>query len=140
MKVRLSQTHVELTPETIFERDVMHHLHFHGVKSIQLSDCRLGVLNIEVRPERLYEFHYNDAEHANAQEAAMTTTETSAAVSQIDLMTHRTVCEIVQSAFSRNYELTDSISIEQCKALASAAVSCLLEQVQRVRQGPAATD
>ena len=63
MKISISQTHVELTPETEFERDVVHHLSVHGVKSLRMNDpCGASVLAIEVRPERLFEYHFATAE------------------------------------------------------------------------------
>lgn len=66
MKVRLSQDQVELIPENGFERDALHHVRFHGVKSTSLCDPRgASVLGLTLNPERLQEVGFNEAVRRN---------------------------------------------------------------------------
>ena len=71
MKVRLALDVVELIPENGFERDALHHVRFHGVKSVSLADPQgSSVLGLHINPDRLgASASFNEAVRANCSGA-----------------------------------------------------------------------
>lgn len=72
MQVCLSLDKVDLIPENGFERDVLHHLRFHGVHGLCLVDPQgASVLELKLSPARLQEVGFNEAVRSNIKHAGL---------------------------------------------------------------------
>jgi len=72
MKVRLTLDKLELIPENGFERDALHHVRFHGIKCLSLTDPQgVSVLGLQLNPEQLEEVGFNEAVRRNRENSGV---------------------------------------------------------------------